>query len=816
MRGIKILMAAAIASSFVSCSALSSEEKAVRKIVSSMTLEDRVGEMILLEYNQVNYTAPEYSYTALCGYDEQTLQEIIDRFGVAARYNAASMKSALDLTDLSTVYPFYLLSMEIAKHSEPDIDLDKAGTLFGEMHIGGMLNMIGGDEASPAATWRRVMHKLDSASWEYGGKPCIYGLDEIHGTTYISDGTLFPAPLNMAATFSRELAKSMGEISSYENRAANVRWIYGPVQDLFVRPTWSRDYETFGEDPYLSAELGSAYVKAMQSGNDTRVATCLKHYLGYSSTDSGIDRNPANVSLPDLRDRYFYPFKKAIEAGAMSVMTNSSILNGESGVANYTYLKEWLKNDLNWDGVIVTDWADVDAMVTSQHTAADIDEAIEKTVNAGVDMIMVPSQLDYHERILSLLSQGRIKRSRIDDACTRIVRMKYRVGLYDRKYPAPEDYPLFGSEEFARKSRQAAVESEVLLKNEGDVLPLKEGKRILVCGPNANSMRTLHGGWSYTWQGSNTDKFTDRYNTILEALINRFGERNVDFEPGVEYDMNAEWHVEKPADFSRIRAKAAAADYVVVCVGENTYAETQGKIVDANLSDQQKNLVREVAKAGKPVILVLNEGRPRLISDIEPIASAVVDVILPGIYGGDALALLLAGDENFSGRLPFTYPQHPNSFTNYCYKVCELRSTIPGIYNYDAHTDVQWWFGDGLSYTSFEYSDLTLDRTEFGHSDVLNFSVRVTNTGNRSGKETVMLYVADIAASIIPDNRRLRAFDKIELQPGESRTVSFAVPATELAFADKDGVMTLEKGDYVAMCGGQFVEFKGTDNYKIK
>lgn len=805
---------AAIAAAVLLSSCGTAEDRAVRKIVSSMSLEDKVGEMILLEFTQISYFQPGYTYKDLYAYSGDELDSIIKKFGLEARYNAFAMKAALDPSDLNTVYPFYLLSMDIAKALDPDVDLDKAKTLFGEMHIGGVLNMIGGDEASPAAIWRNVMHKIDSASWEYGGKPCIYGLDEIHGTTYISDGTLFPSPINMGATFNRDLAQAMGEISSYENRAANVRWIYGPVMDLSVRPTWSRDYETFGEDPYLSAELGSVYVKAMQSGEDTKVATCLKHYFGYCAPDNGIDRNPANVNISDLREKHFYPFKKAIEAGAMSVMTNSSILNGESGVANYTFLTEWLKKGLDWDGVIVTDWADVDAMVTSQHTAANVDEAIEKSVNAGVDMIMVPSRLDYHTRILSLIEQGRIKKSRVNDACTRIVKLKYRVGLYDKKYPAPEDYPLFGSEEYAQKSRQAALESEVLLKNEGGILPLKEGKRILVCGPNANVMRPLHGGWSYTWQGSKAEKFTDKYNTILEALQNRFGAKNVDFEPCVQYNMNADWKAETPADFSHLRTKAAKADYIVVCVGENSYAETQGSINDANLSEQQKALVREAAKCGKPVILILNEGRPRLISDIEPLASAVVDIMLPGIYGGDALASLLSGDENFCGKLPFSYPLHPNSFTNYYYKVCEFRSTIPGIYNYNAHTDVQWWFGEGLSYTSFEYSDFTLDKTDFHSSDVLNFSVKVTNAGDRAGKETVMLYTSDVAASIIPDNRRLRAFDKIDLAPGESKVVSFAVPATELAFADKNGDMVLEPGEYVAMCGGQYISFNGLDNWK--
>jgi len=805
------LIALSLAALLVSCG--TAEDREVRRIVSGMSIEDRIGEMILLEFGQISYLDPNYEYKALCAMEESQLDGIIRDFNLQDRYDAKALKEAFNPSDLATVYPFFLLSMDISKNFEPDVDIAKAENLFGKMKTGGMLNMIGGDQASPAHTWRRVMHKLDSVSWEFAGKPCVYGLDEIHGTTYISDGTLFPSPVNMGASFNKELAAAMGDISSYENRAANIRWIYGPVLDIAVRPTWSRLYETFGEDPYLSAVLGAEYVKHMQDGRDTKVATCLKHYFAYSAPDNGIDRNPANLSISELKEKHFYPFKKAIEAGAWSVMTNSSIVNGESGVANYTFLTEWLKKGMNWDGVIVTDWADVNAMVTSQHTAADVDEAIEKVLKAGVDMIMVPSTLDYFDRIVSLVEQKRISKSRIADACTRIVRMKYRLGLYERNYPDPADYPLFGSEEFAAKSRQAALESEVLLKNNNCILPIPEGKRILVCGPNANSMRTLHGGWSYTWQGSNAEHFTEKYNTILEALQNRFGKANVDYEACVEYDMNADWDVEKPADFGKLAAKASTADYIIVCIGENSYAETRGSINDANLSAQQKELVRQAAKTGKPVILVLNEGRPRLISDIEPLADAVIDVMLPGIYGGDALASLISGDCNFSGKLPFSYPLHPNSFTNYFYKTCESRSTIPGIYNYSAHTDIQWWFGEGLSYTTFEYSDFSLDKTEFKSSDDLNFSVKITNTGKVAGKETAMVFVSDVAASIIPDNRRLRAFEKVELGAGESKIVNFTIPAKELSFADREGRMTLEKGEFIAMCGGLYITFNALENW---
>ena len=789
------------------------ENREVRKIVSGMSLEDRIGEMILLEFQQINYIDPAISYTSLMGRTPEELDVLIRENGLEGSYDAAAMASALDPSKLETVYPYYLLSLAISKNSEVRVDPQKAQKLFGELHVGGILNMIGGDEATPAATWRRVMRDLDSLCWAYAGKPCVYGLDEIHGTTYVSDGTLFPQPINMAATFNRDLVRSMGKINSYENRAAGVHWIYGPVLDVAVRPTWSRNYETFGEDPYLASELGVEYVRAMQDGEDGGVGVCLKHYMGYSAPDNGIDRNPASVSIPDIRDIHFYPYVKSIQAGALSVMTNSSILNGESGIANKTYLTDWLKKGLDWDGVVVTDWADIDAMVSSQHTAASIEEALERAVNAGVDMIMVPSQLDYGEKLLSLVEQGRISKKRICDACTRIVRMKYRMGLYERIYPSAEDYPLLGSEEFAAESYKAAVESQVLLKNENNVLPLKEGTRILVCGPNADSMRPLHGGWSYTWQGSNAEKFTSCYNTILDALRARFGEKNVDYEPGVEYDFISEWYVEKPADLRNIKTKAAKADCIIVCAGENSYAETQGSIHDANLSAQQKALIREAAAGGKPVILCLAGGRARIIADVEPLCAAVVDMLLPGVHGGDALAALLSGEENFSGRLPYSYPLEPNAFTTYNYKVCERRATIPGIYNYSAHTYAQWWFGEGLSYTDFEYSGFSIDKSSFTPQDELTFTVTVKNAGERAGKESVLLYTSDESACISPCNRRLAAFEKIELAPGESRTVSLTIPATQLSFADAAGRLTMESGKFVALCGGQFLEFNCTGDW---
>ena len=555
--------------------------------------------------------------------------------------------------------------------------------------------------------------------------------------------------------------------------------------------------------------MAGSYVRGLQGPDPDHadayhVVPCLKHYVGYGSPDNGIDRTPATITPEDLREKHFEPFRRAALDGIWSVMSNSSVVNGIPGVCNKQLLTDWLKDELNWDGVIVTDWADVQELSRLFKMSDGHKRSIAMAVNAGIDMIMVPSEFTYGPLLQELVNEGTVPVERIDDAARRIIRMKVRAGLYDKK-PAKADYSKFGSVEFARKAYRAALESEVLLKNEG-VLPLPVGSRILVCGPNADTMRGLSGGWTYSWQGSKVEHISEPYNTILEAIRGRFGAESVIYEPGVEYDFDADWQIEKEPHIERAVARAAEADYIVVCVGENSYAETQGSVKDLNLSDNQKALVRALAATGKPIVLVLNEGRPRIIRDIEPLAGAIVDIMLPSNYGGDALAALLAGDENFSGKLPFTYPSYPNAFTTYSFKVMEDRSTTPGIYNYENHASVQWWFGEGLSYTTFEYSDLTVDKETFQSTDILHFTVNVTNTGNRAGKETVMLFSSDDIASVMPDNRRLRAFRKVEIQPGETVSVKFEVPATDLAFVGFDDRWHQEKGSFTFLCGGSFVK----------
>lgn len=705
----------------------------------------------------------------------------------------------------------------LSKGSRFQLDDEKMQKLFGEYRIGSVLNMLGGS-ATTASFWNRNIRLMQEASGKALDIPMLYGLDQVHGSTYTADGTLFPQHIGMCATFNPALAQRMGEICAYETRACGVAWIFCPDLDLGRKPSWSRCYEGMGEDPYLAGVMGKSYLLGLQ-GNDPNhvgkyhVGTCLKHYMGYGVPDNGLDRTPANVSEQDLREKYFEPFRQVFNAGALAAMTNSSILNGMNGVANKRLLTNWLKQDLQWDGMIITDWADIENLRVRDHIAATKKEGIAMAVNAGVDMIMVTSDPEYITQLKELVSEGVVPMERIDDAVTRILRLKYRLGLFDQAVLSRSDYPLVGSKEFAQAALQTAIESEVLLKNEGDLLPLRKGLKLLVCGPNANTMRGLNGGWSYTWQGSGQEPFTEQYNTIYEALQQKFGSGNVVCEEGVSY-MGDHWQMEDDSRIGEAVRQAAEADVIIACIGENSYAETTGNILDANLSRKQQRLVEALQQTGKPVVLVLNEGRPRLIHDLVPGAQAVIDVMLPGNYGGDALAELLAGDANFSGRLPFTYPSHPNAFTTYDYKICETRETMPGIYDYNAETNVEWWFGTGLSYTTFAYSNLRADHSSFHHDDVLTFSVEVTNTGLRAGKEVVMLYSSDLAArDVIPDNRRLRAFEKIELAPGQTRTVSMQIKASDLAYVNREGKWVLEVGGYDMKCGTEILHLMCEEEY---
>ena len=686
-----------------------------------------------------------------------------------------------------------------------NLDPAKLDRIIGDYKVGSILNVLN-DRAQSREKTAELVRQMQEVSMERIGIPCIYGLDMIHGASYLTDGTFFPQEINLAATFNREYAAMMGHVMAYETRAAQVPWVFSPVMDLGRDPRWPRQWESWGEDPYLQAEMARTETLALQGEDPNHVdlehvAVSIKHFMGYGVPLSGKDRTPADIVENDLREKFFRPFKECFQAGALTAMVNSASINGVPTHANRELLTGWVKEQLGWDGMLVTDWADIDNLFTRDQVAADKREAVKLGINAGIDMIMDPYDPECCNVIVDLAKSGEIPMSRIDDAVRRVLRLKVRLGLFEN--PNWEgDYPEFASEAFAQQSYAAAVESEVLLKNEG-VLPLKGTERILVTGPNANTLRAMNGGWSYTWQGA-ADDFAPQYNTIFEALFDRFPGK-VSWVPGVVYDKS-DWQKDINVGIQKAVSAARGADVIVACVGENSYCETPGNMDDLNLSENQKELVRQLAATGKPVILVLNEGRPRIIGDIEPLAAAVIDVMLPSNYGGDALAALLAGDENFSGKLPFTYSKHINALHTYDYKVSEHREVMEGSYNYDAVMDVQWPFGYGLSYTTFSYGNMRLESpAEFGASDVLKLSVDVTNTGLRAGKEAVLLYSSDLVASLIPDVKRLRGFEKIELQPGETRTVSFTLPASELAFVGADGKWRLEEGDFRLSCGGQAV-----------
>ena len=689
-------------------------------------------------------------------------------------------------------------------------DEAKIDTAIYKYKIGSILNVPG--VAVKPEKWFEIISQVQQKSMESMGIPCIYGLDMNHGASYVQGATFFPQNINLAATYNRDIARRAGEITAYETRASNTPWTFCPVVDLSRNPLWPRHWENFGEDGYLSGEMAEAQVLGFQ-GEDpnhigkNHIAVSVKHYMGYGVPVSGKDRTPAIISESDLREKHFAPYVKAVRAGALTVMVNSGSINGEPVHASYKLLTEWLKESLNWDGMIVTDWADIDNLWRREKVAKDKKEAIKIAINAGIDMSMDPYDLRFCTLLKELVEEGEVPMSRIDDATRRVLRLKYRLGLFDQPNTHWEEYVEFASDTHAQTAIQAAEESMVLLKNRDDILPLAKGKKILLTGPNANQMRCLNGGWSYSWQGHVADQFAGQYHTIYEAMCNKFGAQNVILEQGVTYNERGSYWAENEPQIQKAVAAASRADVIVACIGENSYCETPGNLTDLTLSKNQRDLVKALAKTGKPIVLVLNEGRPRIIADIEPLAKSVVDILLPGNYGGDALANLLSGDANFSGKLPFTYPKEVHSLMTYDYKPSEhVGAPMEGAYNYDAQVSFQWAFGYGLSYNKYTYSNFKVDRTEFTADDELTFTVDVKNEGTRVGKESVLLFSSDLVASLTPDNRRLRQFDKVELQPGETKTVTLKLKGSDLAFVGLDGKWRLEEGDFRIQTGNQVLD----------
>ena len=698
------------------------------------------------------------------------------------------------------------------------IDEHKADSIFSHYKVGSILNAP--NTCAPTAKqWEKYMAQIQKLSMKRMGVPCIFGLDQNHGSTYTQGGTLFPQNINVAATFNREIARRSAEATAYETRAASVPWTYSPTVDLGRDARWPRIWENFGEDCYLSSEMGKAMVYGFQGEDPNHIdqyhiATSMKHFMGYGVPWTGKDRTPAYISPADLREKHFAPFLAGIEAGALSVMVNSASVNGMPMHANKEILTHWLKEQTGWDGVLITDWADVNNLYTREMVAKDKKDALRIAINAGIDMVMEPYSCDACGYIIELVNEGKIPMSRIDDACRRVLRMKYRLGLFEHPTQKLKNYPLFGGEQFAQLALEGATESMVLLKNNNNILPLQKGKKILLTGPNANQMRCLDGGWSYTWQGNRTDEFAGKYNTIYEALCNEYGKENIVLNQGVTYNEAGKYWEENEPQIAAAVEAAKNVDVVVACIGENSYTETPGNLTDLWLSENQRNLVKALATTGKPIILVLNEGRPRLIADIEPLAQGVVDILIPGNYGGDALAQLLSGKANFSGKMPYTYPKEINSLANYDFKKSEEVGTMEGAYDYNAKITQQWGFGHGLSYTTYQYSNLKVDKATFAHDDVIRVSVEVKNTGKVAGKESVLLFSSDLMASMVPDGRRLRAFDKVALQPGESKTVTFDLKANDLAFVGWDGKWILEEGDFKLMVADQQATIHCNETHK--
>lgn len=698
------------------------------------------------------------------------------------------------------------------------IDEHKTDSILSRYKIGSILNAP--NTCAPTAKqWEKYISQIQKISMKRIGIPCVFGLDQNHGSTYTQGGTLFPQNINVAASFNREIARRSAEATAYETRAVSIPWTYSPTVDLGRDARWPRIWENFGEDCYLSSEMGKAMVYGFQGEDPNNIdqyhiATSMKHFMGYGVPWTGKDRTPAYISPADLREKHFAPFLTGLQAGALTVMVNSASVNGMPMHANKDILTGWLKEETGWDGVLITDWADINNLYTREMVAKDKKDALRIAINAGIDMIMEPYSCDACGYLVELVKEGKIPMSRIDDACRRVLRMKYRLDLFKNPTQKLKNYPKFGGEEFAKLALEGATESMVLLKNEGNILPLQHGKKILLTGPNANQMRCLDGGWSYTWQGHRADEFAGKYNTIYEAFCNEYGKENVILNQGVTYNEKGKYWEENEPQIQGAVAAAKDADVIVACIGENSYTETPGNLTDLWLSENQRNLVKALAQTGKPVILVLNEGRPRLIADIEPLAQGIINILIPGNMGGDALANLVSGKSNFSGKMPYTYPKEINSLANYDFKKSEEVGTMEGAYDYNAKITQQWGFGYGLSYTTYKYSNLKVSQSDFRHGDIIKVSVDVKNTGKVAGKESVLLFSSDLIASMVPDGRRLRAFDKVELQPGETKTMIFELKADDLAFVGWNGKWRLEEGDFKLMIADQSADIHCTDTYQ--
>ena len=684
-----------------------------------------------------------------------------------------------------------------------EIDPKKTRKALVDFKVGSVLNTINNTAQKPE-TWFKTISEIQKYSMDSTriGIPIIYGIDAIHGTTYTDGATMFPQQITTAASWNEENAYNMALVCAYETRASGIPWNFSPVLDLGIDPRFPRQFETFGEDPLIVERFGKAMIRGYQGDNNDvsnkyRVAACMKHFVGYQAVISGKDRTPAYIPDNVLSEYHIEPFKKAIESGAKTVMINSGLINGVPVHANYNLMINVLRNKLGFEGVILTDWEDIRKLHDRDKVAKNQKEAIKMAINAGIDMSMVPYEYEHFIRNLkSLVEEGEVSMDRIDDAVLRILKLKLELDLFNNPVTNYEEYDDFGSKKHHQLAYKAASESITLLKNNDDILPIKGNPRILVTGPNANNMRTLNGAWTYSWQGDLTDDFAGEYNTIYEAVRNTYGSNNVRYVPGVSYRKGGSYYDMDQINIQKAVQEARRSDYIVLCLGENTYTEKPGDLNDLNIHKLQSKLAVELSKTGKPIILILNLGRPRLISDIEPLMSAVINVYLPGNFGADALADILSGKVNPSGKLPYTYPAYPNSLLPYYYKPSEVQNNAQGAYNYVGEVNNLYDFGYGLSYSDFKYSNFAVDKDTFNLSDTLNIGVFVTNESDIDGYETVQLYSSDLYASLTPDIKRLRDYDKIHIKAGETKRLTFSLPVSELEFYNYKNEPVVEEGRF--------------------
>ena len=684
-----------------------------------------------------------------------------------------------------------------------EIDDSRANKALVDFKVGSVLNTINNTAQKPSV-WFKNISKIQKIAMNNNrlGIPVIYGIDAIHGTTYTDGATMFPQQITTAASWNPENAYNMAQVCAYETRASSIPWNFSPVLDLGLDPRFPRQFETFGEDPLLVERFGVEMIKGYQGfdnnvSNKHKVAACMKHFVGYHATISGKDRTPAYIPDNVLSEYHIESFKKAIEAGAKTVMINSGLINGIPVHADYNLLINILRNKLGFQGVILTDWEDIRKLHDRDKVAKTQKEAVKIAINAGIDMSMVPYEYEqFFNDLVELVEDGEVSMDRIDDAVKRILELKFELDLFQNPVTNYEDYQDFGSKKHHQLAYKAASESITLLKNNNNILPIKGKPRILVAGPNGNNMRTLNGAWSYSWQGELTDKFAGDFNTIFEALANKYGKDNVKYVSGVSYKENGSYYDMVEDDINKAVSEANKSDYIVLCLGENTYTEKPGDLNDLNLHKLQIKLAKKLAETGKPIILILNIGRPRLITDIEPFMSAIVNIYLPGNFGGDALSDVLSGKVNPSGKLPYTYPAYPNSLIPYYFKPSEVQNNSQGAYNYVGEVNNLYDFGFGLSYSEFTYSNLEINNEQFNLDDSIKISVNVKNSGKIDGSETVQLYSSDLYASLTPDVKRLRDFDKIELKAGEMKTITFELPVSELAFVNSDNQFVVESGKF--------------------